>query len=142
MSNALDSLYPFLSGKKTDSEALGNALLESVRQKSDESLAVKRAFFQANAAGLVKASELVADSYRAGGRLFTMGNGGSSCDAAHIAVEFLHPITVGRPALPAMHLGSDLAMLTAVGNDVGFNHVFVRQLIALAREQDVQFAKG
>ncbi|MEM6530965.1 MAG: SIS domain-containing protein, partial [Myxococcota bacterium] len=136
MSDALDSLYPFLAGKKTDEKSLSEALLESVRQKTAESLEVKEAFFRENAEGLVKASRLVADSYAAGGRLFSMGNGGSSCDAAHIAVEFLHPITVGRPALPATHLGSDLALLTAVGNDVGFNHVFVRQLAALASDKD------
>ena len=59
-----------------------------------------------------------------------MGNGGSSCDAAHIAVEFLHPVTAGRQALPAINLSADQAMMTAVGNDVGFEHIFVRQLVA------------
>ena len=63
-------------------------------------------------------------------------NGGSSCDAAHIAVEFLHPVTAGRPALTAVNLGADLAMMTAVGNDVGFGHIFVRQLVAQARKGD------
>lgn len=137
MSDPIDSLYPFLSGKKSDESALGDALLESVRQKVDESIDVKTRFFAENAAGLVAASRVVAESYARGGRLFSMGNGGSSCDAAHIAVEFLHPITVGRAALPATHLGSDLAMLTAVGNDVGFDHIFVRQLLALGTKKDV-----
>ena len=59
-----------------------------------------------------------------------MGNGGSSCDASHVAVEFVHPITAGRPALAAINLVADLAMISAVGNDVGFEHVFVRQVIA------------
>ncbi len=137
MSDPLDSLYPFLSGKKSDSAALDDALLTSVHQKAGESVEVKNRFFADNASGLVAAARLVADAYARGGRLFSMGNGGSSCDAAHIAVEFLHPITVGRAALPATHLGADLAMLTAVGNDVGFDHIFVRQLIALASEKDV-----
>jgi D-sedoheptulose 7-phosphate isomerase len=65
-----------------------------------------------------------------------MGNGGSSCDASHVAVEFQHPVTAGRPALPAVNLVADLAMLTAVGNDVGFEHVFVRQIIAQGRAGD------
>lgn len=65
-----------------------------------------------------------------------MGNGGSSCDAAHIAVEFNHPVTAGRPALAAVNLTADLAMISAVGNDVGFEHVFVRQVIAQARPGD------
>ena len=85
---------------------------------------------------MVLVAKAIADVYRRDGRLFTMGNGGSSCDAAHIAVEFLHPITAGRPALTAVNLGADLAMMTAVGNDVGFDHIFVRQLIAQARKSD------
>jgi D-sedoheptulose 7-phosphate isomerase len=68
--------------------------------------------------------------------MLSMGNGGSSCDAAHFAVEFQHPITTGRPALTAVNLVADAAMLTAVGNDVGFEHVFVRQVIAHGRPGD------
>ena len=74
--------------------------------------------------------------YRRNGRMFSMGNGGSSCDASHFAVEFLHPVTAGRPALTAVNLATDMAMVTAVGNDVGFGHIFLRQLIALARRGD------
>jgi D-sedoheptulose 7-phosphate isomerase len=51
-------------------------------------------------------------------------------------VEFLHPITAGRPALTATNLAADQAMMTAVGNDVGFDHIFVRQVIALGRPGD------
>ena len=56
---------------------------------------------------VVDAAGTIADVYRGDGRLFSMGNGGSSCDAAHVAVEFLHPITAGRPALPAINLAAD-----------------------------------
>ena len=59
-----------------------------------------------------------------------------SCDAAHFCVEFQHPVTAGRPALPAMNLLADTAMNSAVANDVGFKHIFVRQLDAHAREGD------
>lgn len=65
-----------------------------------------------------------------------MGNGGSSCDASHVAVEFVHPITAGRPALAAINLVADLAMISAVGNDVGFEHVFVRQIVAQGKAGD------
>ena len=85
---------------------------------------------------MVAVAELIAGVYRHQGRMFSMGNGGSSCDASHFAVEFLHPVTAGRPALTAVNLACDMAMLTAVGNDVGFGHVFLRQLIALARSGD------
>ena len=88
---------------------------------------------RSRAPALVAAARALAEVFRGGGRLFTMGNGGSSCDAAHIAVEFLHPVTAGRPALPAINLAADVAMLSAIGNDLGFEHVFVRQLIAQAR---------
>ena len=115
---------------------MDEALLESVRQKSRDSLAVKEAFFNDNAAQVVAAARAIANVYENGGKLFTIGNGGSSCDAAHIAVEFLHPVTAVRPALAAVNLVADTAMMTAVANDVGFAHIFVRQLIAQARRGD------
>lgn len=133
---ALSSLYPFLHGGQADAGRLDAALLESVRAKAEDSLAVKRMFFERHAGRVVAMAHALADVYRRDGRLFTMGNGGSSCDAAHIAVEFEHPITAGRPALAAINLAADTAMLTAVGNDVGPEQVFVRPLIALARRGD------
>lgn len=136
MSDPLQSLYPFLHGTRRDPAQIDAALLESVRQKSADSVETQRAFFGAHGTDLVAAARALAACYRGGGRLFSMGNGGSSCDAAHVAVEFQHPVTAGRPALPAINLGADTAMLTAVGNDVGIGHVFVRQLIALARPGD------
>ena len=132
----LEGLYPFLHGAKPDEERLERALLESVRQKAADSADAKRRFFEANAEAVIAAARSIAATYREGGRLFAMGNGGSSCDAAHIAVEFLHPVTAGRPALSAVNLVADTAMLTAVGNDVGFAHVFVRQVIAQCRRGD------
>ncbi|NIA02622.1 MAG: SIS domain-containing protein [Planctomycetia bacterium] len=132
----LQSLYPFLHGEKKDAASENAALLESVKQKSQHSIDIKKAFFQDNAQALVDTAHAVASMYMNDGRLFTMGNGGSSCDAAHIAVEFQHPVTAGRPALPAMNLCIDTAMLTAVANDVGVRHIFVRQLEAHARKGD------
>jgi D-sedoheptulose 7-phosphate isomerase len=132
----LHALYPFLHGGHKDPAAEAAALLESVRQKATHSVDVKRAFFEDNAQAVVDAAHAIAGVYRQGGRMFAIGNGGSSCDAAHFAVEFLHPITAGRPALPAVNLTTDVAMLTAVGNDVGFEHIFVRQVIAQARTGD------
>ncbi|CAE6784281.1 MULTISPECIES: D-sedoheptulose-7-phosphate isomerase [Nitrospira] len=132
----LDNLYPFLQEQTPSSARLDTELLESVRLKAEDSLAVKRAFFTAHGVQVIEAAHAIANVYRRNGRLLTMGNGGSSCDACHIAVEFQHPITAGRPALPAISLDADVAMLTAVGNDVGFEHVFVRQVIAQARAGD------
>ena len=132
----LDKLYPFLNEQTAPSARLEDELLESVRRKAADSVAAKQSFFAAHADQVVAAAKAISEVYRRDGRLFTMGNGGSSCDAAHIAVEFLHPVTVGRPALPAVNLDADVAMLTAVGNDVGFDHIFVRPLIAQAKAGD------
>jgi D-sedoheptulose 7-phosphate isomerase len=132
----LSGLYPFLHGRKQDAGLLDQALLESVRQKAEDSVATKRRFFELHGKAVVAVAHAIADVYRQGGRLFAMGNGGSSCDAAHIAVEFLHPVTAGRPALTAVNLVADTAMMTAVGNDVGIAHIFVRQVIAQARRGD------
>jgi D-sedoheptulose 7-phosphate isomerase len=132
----LAGLYPFLHGKKQDPLSMNSALLESVAQKAAHHHKVIEDFFAANGQKVVAAAGAIADVYRGNGRLFTMGNGGSSCDAAHVAVEFLHPITAGRVALTAIDLTADRTMMTAVANDVGFKHVFVRQLIAQARPGD------
>lgn len=132
----LAGLYPFLHGRAQDPAQLDAALLRSVAVKAAESRETNERFFAEAGPQLVAAAAAIAGVYRRGGRLFAMGNGGSSCDAAHVTVEFLHPVTVGRPALTAVNLCADVAMLTAVANDVGFEHVFVRQLIAQARSGD------
>lgn len=135
-SDPLQALYPFLHGNKKNAGGENIALLESVRQKSQHSLDIKQQFFADNAQALIEAARAVAKVYQQKGRMFTMGNGGSSCDAAHFAVEFQHPVTAGRPALPAMNLCIDTAMISAVSNDVGVQHVFVRQLDAHAQAID------
>jgi D-sedoheptulose 7-phosphate isomerase len=132
----LKALYPFLHGGGHDEATLDAALYDSVADKARESRETSTRFFAGQAPQLVAAARALADVYRRGGRLFSMGNGGSSCDASHVAVEFLHPVTAGRPALPAVNLVADLAMISAVGNDVGFDHVFVRQIIAQGRPGD------
>ncbi len=132
----LEALYPFLSGDKKNPKEKNDLLLESVQQKAEHSITVKQKFFQENAQCIVDMAYTIAHVYQNNCRLLTMGNGGSSCDASHIAVEFLHPITTGRPALTVINLVADIATMTAVSNDVGFDHVFVRQLEAHARKGD------
>lgn len=132
----LRALYPFLHGGAKDPQREQAVLLESVGRKAADSQSVKQAFFADMAEALVSASRAIAGVYLADGRLFSMGNGGSSCDAAHFAVEFQHPVTAGRPALPATNLVADAAMMTAVGNDIGMRHVFLRQVQAHGRRGD------
>ena len=132
----LESLYPFLHGKRKDAAGENESLLESVKQKALHSIEEKHRFFDANGQALVDAAKAMAEVYRNGHRMFSMGNGGSSCDASHFSVEFQHPITAGRPALPAINLVMDNAMISAVANDVGVKHIFVRQLDSLATKGD------
>lgn len=134
--DSIKSLYPFLHGEKKDPRSEQAALLESIRQKAEDSIQTKQRFFEAHAEALIEAAKAIAEVYRNNGRLFTMGNGGSSCDAAHLAVEFQHPVTAGRPALPASNLCVDTAMISAVGNDVGIAHVYLRQIQAHGRAGD------
>ncbi len=82
----------------------------------------------------------IEQSLRAGGKLLVAGNGGSAADAQHIAGEFLSRLNFDRHALPAVALTTDSSVLTAIGNDYGFEHVFERQLRGLGRPGDVFLA--
>lgn len=132
----LKDLYPFLHGERKEPGHENTVLLDSVSQKSQHSVSVKQQFFEKNTQAIVDAAQAIANVYKRDARMLCMGNGGSSCDAAHFAVEFQHPITAGRPALPAFNLVMDTAMLSAVGNDVGIRHIFVRQLEAHGQQND------
>ncbi len=132
----LSDLYPFLHHKPKDAAQDRAGLLESIKQKSNESIAAKKAFFEHHSQDLLDTAQAIANVYKNKGRLYAIGNGGSSCDAAHFCVEFQHPVTAGRPALAAMNLLADTAMNSAVANDIGFSHIFSRQLNAHAREGD------
>lgn len=133
----LEALYPFLQGRRQDPGRLQAALLGSVTEKARDSRDTNERFFTEQAPLLVTIARVMADCFRANGRLLAMGNGGSSCDAAHVTVEFVHPVTAGRPPLPAINLTADIAQITAVGNDVGIEHIFARQIGALGCTGDV-----
>jgi D-sedoheptulose 7-phosphate isomerase len=110
---------------------------EAILRKARESADVKVRFFEDNAARLERCVGELAARFAAGGRLLAFGNGGSACDAEHIATEFLHPIIEKRRALPAQALTTGTAMLTAIGNDTDFSRIFADQLDLLARPQDI-----
>jgi D-sedoheptulose 7-phosphate isomerase len=109
---------------------------DSILRKARESADVKLRFFEEEAARLERCVRELAERFRAGGRLLVFGNGGSACDADHVAVEFVHPIVEKRRALPALSLAAAPASLTAIGNDADFARVFVDQLELLARPGD------
>ena len=80
---------------------------------------------------------LLIETIRADRRVFVLGNGGSAADAQHIATELLGRFKLNRRALPVMALTTDTSALTAIGNDLGFEQVFARQVRGLARAGDV-----
>jgi D-sedoheptulose 7-phosphate isomerase len=89
---------------------------------------------------LVQAAELTAAAMKAGKKLLICGNGGSAADSQHLVAEFVSRLTVDRAALRAIALTTDTSILTAVGNDYGYEHVFERQVEALGLEGDVLLA--
>lgn len=99
-----------------------------VMRKCAESVEVKQKFFEMYADRIGELSQRMAQAFRSGGKLWVMGNGGSACDAQHIAVEFIHPILEKRKALPALDLVSQAAVVTAISNDKDFAKIFVDQL--------------
>jgi D-sedoheptulose 7-phosphate isomerase len=109
---------------------------DAILRKARESAEVKLRFIEENAEALERCVRALAERFQSGGRLLVLGNGGSACDAQHVAVEFLHPVIEKRKPLPAMALVTDVATLTAIGNDTDFSRVFVDQLELLARPRD------
>lgn len=113
------------------------ALRDKILRKSRESTETKEQFFTEHADRIATCCAAMAAALGAGRKLLVMGNGGSACDAQHVAVEFMHPIIEKRPALPALALNTDTAMLTAVGNDQDFSLAFIQQLRMLGQPGDI-----
>ncbi|MGH3344274.1 MAG: D-sedoheptulose-7-phosphate isomerase [Carbonactinosporaceae bacterium] len=134
----VEALYPFLyPGGQGDLGAVLEEVRRSTAEKAAEITGLRRRIVEQEAAALARCATAMAASFAAGGRLFTFGNGGSSTDAQGVATAFLYPV-YGRP-LPASCLTSDVAVVTALSNDVGFDVVFARQLGALGRRGDIAF---
>ncbi|MCV7104105.1 D-sedoheptulose-7-phosphate isomerase [Mycobacterium palustre] len=135
-------LYPFIDAEEDRNDGAAASLLAdlaaSARAKAAESLALRRSTLEANAGPLAAAAAEMARRFAAGGRMFTFGNGGSCTDSTTLARLFARP-PMGRP-LPAWSLTADQAVMTALGNDVGFELVFARQLIARAKAGDIAIA--
>src|SRR4029453_13804338 len=79
---------------------------------------------------VAKAADLIEESLRAGNKLLICGNGGNAAAASHFPTEFVVRFTKDRPAYPAISLSGDGGLLTAAGNDYGFDEVFARQVAA------------
>ncbi len=128
-------LYPFIEAEERDAAGLVADLAASARAKMAESSALRTATLARCAEDLERAGAAMAGRFGRGGRLYAFGNGGSATDAEGVVELFRDP-PWGR-ALAAMSLVDDRAVLTALANDVGFELVFSRQLIAHARAGDI-----
>jgi D-sedoheptulose 7-phosphate isomerase len=132
----VESLYPFLYAAPTDLDAVLEEVRRSTVDKAGEIVALRREVLERDGERLAACAEAMAAAFAAGHKLLTFGNGGSSTDAQDVATTFLHPAGARRP-LPALSLTSDVAVVTALSNDIGFEVVFARQIAAFGRAGDV-----
>ena len=105
----------------------------------DASIATKQAL-RADAALLrqvVTTGDLMIAAFQRGNKVIFAGNGGSAADAQHLAAEFVSRFEFDRPGLPSISLATDTSMITAIGNDYGYENLFKRQLQAQARPGDI-----
>lgn len=86
---------------------------------------------------IAQATDIIVAAVKRGNRVIFAGNGGSAADAQHLAAEFVSRFEFDRPGLPALSLSTDTSMITAIGNDYGYERLFLRQLQAQARPGDV-----
>jgi len=113
--------------------------IEYINKYLNSSIAVKQKLSQSKDVLSVvsNVSNLVISAYNNGNKVLLAGNGGSAADAQHIAAEFVSRFFFDRPGLPALALTTDTSMLTAIGNDYGYDKLFSRQLQAQSKEGDI-----
>ncbi|MFC5995062.1 SIS domain-containing protein [Pseudonocardia hispaniensis] len=134
-----ESLYPFLYAGSADRAELLADVARSTREKVAEIERLRAEVLAAAAGSLAACATAVAERFARGGRLYVFGNGGSSTDALAVASLYVDP-GPGRRPLPAVALPGDVATLTALANDVGFEVVFARPLAAAGRPEDIALA--
>jgi D-sedoheptulose 7-phosphate isomerase len=112
-----------------------------IQDQLNESADTKKKMFDACAGDILKAVDTLIRAFNNKKKVLICGNGGSAADAQHIATELVIRMTkANRPALPAIALTTDSSMLTAGGNDLGFENIFARQIEALGAQGDVLIA--
>jgi D-sedoheptulose 7-phosphate isomerase len=132
----IESLYPFLYAESSDVDAVLEEVRRSTSEKAHEIVALRNQVMEQDADRLAGCAEAMARSFASGGKLLVFGNGGSSTDAMDVTTTFLAPGNGARP-LPAISLTADIAVVTALSNDIGFDVVFARQIGAFGREGDI-----
>lgn len=106
----------------------------------EDSIEIKRRFISQYADLIAEVSRLLSNSFNDGKKVIIFGNGGSACDASHIAAEFVNRFKRERPGLPAICLNTDMAVITSIANDYDFSEVFARQVKTLSEQGDIIIA--
>jgi len=117
-----------------------NAIRELVARSLREGAELRLQLIEDCVGVVVRAAQAIQEALQRGGKILLFGNGGSAADAQHIAAEFVGRFARERDPLPAIALTTNASILTAVGNDYGFEQVFARQIRALGRRADVAVA--
>ena len=108
-----------------------------VARRFEQSMTVPATFFENEASRIAEACWAMARRFHRGGRLIAFGNGAQATDAQHVSVEFVHPVIVGKRALPALALTNDSATMSSLMAKGDTDKLFVHQLRVLARTQDI-----
>lgn len=114
--------------------------LQEIRRQLQESARVKQAFSDELVSRIGQLAAKISSALRAGGKLVLFGNGGSASDAQHLAAELVVRLRSDRPGLAALALTTNPSILTAAGNDYGFEQIFARQVESLVCPQDILIA--
>ena len=102
-----------------------------------QSVIAQQAFAEASSDRIIQLVEWTIETFRSGGKLLIFGNGGSAADAQHVAAEFVNRFKIDRQPLPAIALTTDSSILTSIGNDFSFDMIFVKQVQALGKPDDL-----
>ena len=115
----------------------GNPFIKNIIAQLEDSASVKRKMMVSCVDSIVSAAELMIETIKSGAKILLCGNGGSAADSQHLAAELVSKLKLERSAIPAIALTTNTSTLTAVANDYDFSQVFVRQLEAFGRKNDL-----
>jgi D-sedoheptulose 7-phosphate isomerase len=135
-SGASSFLYPFLSEGESDLDAVIADVRSSILMKAEEIGVLRERTLGEGREVLLAAAADLRRLFEAGGKLLALGNGGSATDAMDLVADLRYPPDPSWPARPAIDLTEDTAIITAVGNDIGTDVIFQRQVIAYGRAGD------
>jgi D-sedoheptulose 7-phosphate isomerase len=114
--------------------------LNIIKKHADEGVRARNQFFDSKANLILDAAKILSVCLAQKGKILLCGNGGSAADAQHVAAEFVNRFLLERPPLAAIALSTDSSIITAIGNDFGFEQVFAKQILALGNKGDVLVA--